>query len=171
MRGTINESKAFEQDASYSKVLTEIADAIGDEGAEAICKQYGGTRLYVPKKIKVGHPLEVLLGLEAALKLASVFGGFEHFDIPLSTKFNRAKRNVEICADHANGVALRILARKYCMTERNISNIVSGKQSVKPSSAKRSEMILAGKAAGMSEHSLAIKHGMTITTIRKITNS
>lgn len=115
-------------------MLAQIADAIGVEGAEAIARKYGGTRLYVPVRMHASHPLSDLLGLDKARALSVAFGGQEHFDIPQAVAFKRAKRDALICKDRGNGASVSELARKNEMSERNIRMILSvgRKQLAKP---------------------------------------
>ena len=109
----------------YTGVLSQIADAIGVDGAETIANKYGGTRLYVPVRMHVDHPLAELLGMDRAQKLSSAFGGQEHFDIPQAVALKRAKRDAQIHADRANGDSVMALALKNGMSERNVRVILS----------------------------------------------
>ncbi|WP_170181914.1 helix-turn-helix domain-containing protein [Phreatobacter stygius] len=55
--------------------LMEIAEAAGTKAALSLGVAYAGRRFYVPKRLGQQHPLTQLLGLEAARKLVSLFGG------------------------------------------------------------------------------------------------
>ncbi|MEO8343372.1 MAG: Mor transcription activator family protein [Gallionella sp.] len=128
MRDNTKNTNVFDSAHGYPGVLAEIADAIGEDAAMTIANQYGGTRLYVPKRIQVVHPLAELLGMEAAQKLASVLGGQDHFDIPQAVALKRAKRNAQIFADRAEGASVSELARKNSMSERNIRAIFAARR-------------------------------------------
>jgi hypothetical protein len=120
---------------NFRGVFKEIVDAIGEDGAHALIKQYGGTRLFVPLSIPDGHRLVVLLGMESAQKLCASFGGQEHFDIPLGAARKRARRNAQIYADRADGMSVPGVARKYHMSERGVRLILAARR--KPESTKQ----------------------------------
>ncbi|OIR16795.1 Mor transcription activator family protein [mine drainage metagenome] len=111
----------------YPRVFLEIAEAVGQEAALIICERYGGTRLYVPKKITSDHSLVELVGMEDALKLSSIFGGLLHFDIPQCNDIKRVQRDERIRADRVSGMSIRLIAQKYRLSERRIRNITNHK--------------------------------------------
>lgn len=105
-------------------VLREIADLIGLPATLILVEAYGGVRLYVPYKVPADHPLALLIGLSAAEKLAEVFGGSEHFDIPRAVAIARQARNRKLREDRTTGMSHRNLAQQYGMTERQVRNIL-----------------------------------------------
>jgi Mor family transcriptional regulator len=64
-----------------------------------------------------------LVGIENALKISDEFGGLELF-IPKGDDFRRAVRDADIRAAYDGGIKVRILARRYSLTERQIYNIL-----------------------------------------------
>ena len=74
-------------------VLREFERIVGLPATLRIVSIYGGVRLYVPRQMHAGHPLAVLIGVDAAQRLAEVYGGEEHFDIPRAVAIARASRN------------------------------------------------------------------------------
>lgn len=56
--------------AQMQRVVKELVDAVGLEGAIAIIKRWGGRELYVPTKIEPGDALALTVGLDTARKLA-----------------------------------------------------------------------------------------------------
>lgn len=57
------------------EAMEAIACAIGQAAALQLAAKYGGTRIYVPRKIGDHHPLCVTLGREIADSLAAYCGG------------------------------------------------------------------------------------------------
>lgn len=55
--------------------LREIAETIGVTAVFSLAREWGGVRVYVPKKISENHKLAQTLGYDSAQKLAEKFGG------------------------------------------------------------------------------------------------
>ncbi|MFZ6748538.1 Mor transcription activator family protein [Undibacterium sp. Ren11W] len=106
--------------------LRQVADLIGLQATLVLVRHYGGVRLYVPMLMTPEHILSRLIGFETALKLASEFGGIDHFDIPRATGALRLVRNRQIADKYVKGKSLRNLALEYAMTERAIVKILAG---------------------------------------------
>ncbi|MBF0370679.1 MAG: hypothetical protein HQL52_14600 [Magnetococcales bacterium] len=104
--------------------LLEIKDAIGLEGAMTLVKSCGGTRLFIPKRIRAQHKLAQLLGIERARRLSLRFGG-ETLMIVRAVKAMRQARNREIIRRYDAGIPVRTLAQEYDLTERAIYAILS----------------------------------------------
>ena len=49
--------------------IQEIADVLGDDDTMKLVHAHGGTRLFVPLKVRAQHKLATLLGVEQAAKL------------------------------------------------------------------------------------------------------
>ncbi|EQB32025.1 hypothetical protein [Sphingobium ummariense] len=56
-----------------SDIFQAVADVIGVEATEKLCRALGGTRLYVPATIGAHHPIAVAVGPESAAKIADHF--------------------------------------------------------------------------------------------------
>jgi hypothetical protein len=108
------------------ETLQEIVQLIGMVATLKLVGKYGGTRLYVPKRVLTGHPLAALIGRKAADTLADYFGG-EVLEIPRALSANVAQRNVAIKQEYRQ-LSQRQLALKYNLTERQVRNIVTGDQ-------------------------------------------
>ncbi|MBF0215062.1 MAG: hypothetical protein HQM00_16120 [Magnetococcales bacterium] len=104
--------------------MCEIAEIIGKEGAITLIQEYGGTRIFVPRKLRVQNKLATLLGIEQALKLSQHFGG-ETLNIVRGADMLRQKRNREIIQLYDSGKRVPDLARAYNLTERRIYDILS----------------------------------------------
>lgn len=53
----------------------ELAEAIGDDGADLLCRAVGGVSTYIPRKPVAGSPLSAVIGPERMEKLCAAFGG------------------------------------------------------------------------------------------------
>ncbi|GAB0056720.1 hypothetical protein SIID45300_01031 [Candidatus Magnetaquicoccaceae bacterium FCR-1] len=104
--------------------LQEIADAIGREGAMHLVENCGGTRVFVPRKMRVQHKLVTLLGFEQARKLSQYFGG-ETLTVVRNAQLLRRERNREIIRRYDAGTGVRQLALDNNLTERQIYAILS----------------------------------------------
>lgn len=104
--------------------LAEIAGIIGREGAMRLVDSCGGTRVFVPRKMKVQHKLATLLGFEQAHLLSRHFGG-EALTVVRGAEVIRRARNREIVQKYDKGIGVRQLAREHSMTERQIYSILS----------------------------------------------
>ena len=88
-----------------------------------IVKEHGGTRLFIPKNMNAQHRLANLLGIEQARLLSSHFGG-ESLNIPRMAGAKRANRNQEIIRRYDAGDPVRVLARAFELTDRQIYSIL-----------------------------------------------
>ena len=106
-------------------MLRQIVAIIGLQATLLLVGQYGGVRLYVPVKMTPEHVLANLIGFDLAAKLSAAFGGMDHFDIPQGMNAVRLVRNRQIAQKFIAGESLRMLAREYRLSERQIQNIVA----------------------------------------------
>ncbi|MBL8499573.1 MAG: hypothetical protein JNL77_03150 [Nitrosomonas sp.] len=104
--------------------LQEMEQHIGIKAVLLLVAKCGGVGLYVPREISADHAIARLIGIDAAEKLASVYGG-EELQLPKMLAASIARRNVEIRSEYRTH-SQRQLALKYHLTERQIRNIVTG---------------------------------------------
>ncbi|MBF0270880.1 MAG: hypothetical protein HQL98_02230 [Magnetococcales bacterium] len=104
--------------------LEEIAEVIGREGALQLVNACGGTRIFVPRKLRVQHKLVTMLGFEQARRLSHHFGG-ETLTVVRAAELLRRTRNREIVRRYDAGTGVRQLARDNALTERQIYAILS----------------------------------------------
>ena len=53
----------------------ELVDAIGDDGADLLCRAVGGVSTYIPRKPVAGSPISAVLGMKRMERLCAAFGG------------------------------------------------------------------------------------------------
>jgi hypothetical protein len=104
--------------------MVEIKSIVGLQGVMTLLNKCGGTRIFIPRKLKDQHKLTTLLGLEAAQKMSAYFGG-ETLTIVRGSRANKSLRNCEIINRYDNGEKVPKLAMAYELTERQIYTILS----------------------------------------------
>jgi hypothetical protein len=104
--------------------MVEIKEVVGLQGAIKLLSSYGGTRLFIPRRLKAQHKLANLLGLEAARKMSAYFGG-ETLTIVRGSQAKKAIRNREIIHRYDQGEKVPMLALAFELTERQIYTILS----------------------------------------------
>lgn len=99
--------------------LTELADVIGAQFAQELCKRFGGTRIYVPRRIGEHHPIYVALGCEGAAALAAYAGGGD-IDVPM-----QAARRERVIALYSKGTLTRgQIALETSYSERHVYRLI-----------------------------------------------
>lgn len=53
----------------------ELVDAIGDDGADLLCRAVGGVSTYIPRKPVAGSPLSAVLGMKRMERLCAGLRG------------------------------------------------------------------------------------------------
>jgi Mor family transcriptional regulator len=107
------------------KLLQEFVRLIGIEATLRLVERFGGLRIYIPLDPKPEHHLAQLIGLDNLAKLAQVYGGESHFELPKALHALTAVRNAKIRADY-RFKSIRELAAEHHLTERHVTRIVAG---------------------------------------------
>lgn len=105
------------------RVAIQLARQIGIGPTMTLLSEYGGIPVWVPARMPADHPLALLLGHEAALGLAAMYGG-EYLTVPRAAAAMRCTRDRQIVAAYDSGTTVSDLARQYRMTTRNIWTIL-----------------------------------------------
>jgi len=118
--------------------VQEIADVIGRQDALRLVRQLprclvedkrrpGSMQervmLYVPKKVKPGHPLVRILGAEGAEKMVRAFGG-ECLHPANCNAIHKDYRNDAVRKRHREGSRVPVLAASFGVSERQIRNVL-----------------------------------------------
>ncbi len=104
--------------------MLEIKEVVGVTGAVKLLQECGGTRIFIPRRLKAQHKLANLLGLEAARKMSAYFGG-ETLTIVRGSRARKRLRNLDIVRRYDQGEKVPELARCYELTERQIYTILA----------------------------------------------
>lgn len=115
-------------------LLQDFVRLIGLQATMALVERSGGLRLYIPTPDRVSdaHHLAQVVGLDNLRKLADVYGGEDHFQLPKAERALLAVRNARIAADYSTHKTARQLAAEYRLTERQVTRIVSDLGAVAP---------------------------------------
>ena len=100
-----------------------LVDVIGYRLGMALCATMNSGHLYVPIRLKPGHPIVGIVGQVAAEKLVGIYGG-QTIRIPQCSAMQRAKRNDEIKVLAAEGVKVGDIARRFGMTAQAIRYVL-----------------------------------------------
>ena len=108
--------------------LREVVDLIGLTATLKLVEHFGGAiAVYVPRAIEDDHPLTRAVGLVAARKLSSLYGGDCLRNIPRCARGLRRIRDAEIRrrrSPSGGGESPAQLALAFGLTERQIWTIL-----------------------------------------------
>jgi Mor family transcriptional regulator len=105
-----------------TSTLDSIAEAIGTSAAAKVVAEFGGRRLYVPRRAHPEDALARLIGARAAAELARVFGGDR---IMIPADFERAHRRERIVEARRRGLTISSIAREIRCTERYVYKVLA----------------------------------------------
>lgn len=100
----------------------ELADAIGEDGAEKLCRAVGGVSTYIPRTQPEGSPLCGVIGMERMRRLCSAFGGLR---VTLPNRRRSEPSKVRIARLLESGKAPGAVALEIGVTERYVRMIAS----------------------------------------------
>ena len=83
-------TEAAETVPQLPPLLSEIAEATSVGAAMKLVSDFGGTRVYVPRKPPKNSPLTKSVGARNAAAIARLYGG-EHLEVPLLSAASRAR--------------------------------------------------------------------------------
>ncbi len=105
------------------KLLQAWVAAIGIHPTMLLVQEYGGFRLYMPKKVAAEHPLAKLLGLATAKALVKAHGQDSHVLVPKAKAALLAVRDAKIMREYGPKTAVQ-LAREHGLSEPAIWRVV-----------------------------------------------
>ena len=107
-------------------LLQEFERLIGLEPTMALVRHSGGLRIYIPtpERVTADHIFAHVIGLENLLKLAEVYGGESHFQLPKAERALIQVRNARIAQAYTTHKTARELAVEYHLTERQVERIL-----------------------------------------------
>lgn len=108
-------------------LLQDFERLIGLDATMALVRHSGGLRIYIPtpERVTRDHPFAHEIGLGSLLKLAEVYGGEAHFQLPKAERALIQVRNARIANAYSTHKTARELAVEYRLTERQIVRIVA----------------------------------------------
>lgn len=122
----------------WPPILQRVADELGDAVAVSLVREFGGTRIKLPRNPGPGTRLAKVLGTETARRVVDLLGHGE-LPVPICAAVTRALWREEVRAARRAGATISALARRYRCSERTISRAVrceeSGREVMSPASA------------------------------------
>ncbi|WP_422847591.1 Mor transcription activator family protein [Acidovorax sp. M14] len=108
-------------------LLQDFERLIGLEPTMALVRHSGGLRIYIPtpERVTADHIFAHVIGLENLLKLAEVYGGESHFQLPKAERALIQVRNARIAQAYTTHKTARELAVEYHLTERQVERILA----------------------------------------------
>jgi hypothetical protein len=103
--------------------LDRVVELIGRFNAFKLAQAFGGTRLSIPEKIKPGHRLAELLGIEAAEVLAREYAKMM-VEIPRWQVLIRAIQALKLLRAHEAGESYERLALNHRLTSRSVRKLL-----------------------------------------------
>lgn len=98
----------------------EIARRLCGAGtADKLIQDFGGTRIFLPRRPAPDHPVSVSIGHKAALAIGAECHGIS-LDVPLGFDALRTRRKALIAKLRAEGKPVRAIARAAGTGERNV---------------------------------------------------
>lgn len=131
---TVHSVLQDEDDFRQNLGLDSIRALLGDEGAIRLLEKIGGTRVFIPVRVKTqddGKPSKILqfMSYESAVKLSREFGGLA-YDVPVGRKFR-------ISHYRAQGLALNDIAQKVGASRRAVARALKKLRSEAQCSMKK----------------------------------
>lgn len=99
---------------THHPTIGSIKKLIGEEDADKLSYEFGGNRIYIPKKVGEHHPIAVCVGLAQAKKICEAWYG-HNYNVP----FSMAKKHRAV-ALRKSGLSMRQVAIKLTMSERHV---------------------------------------------------
>lgn len=97
-----------------------LAEVIGEEAAQKLARDFGGTRLYIPREPGSAHPLVHSIGVELAARLCHVAAG-EIIELPiLKSRGERMRERRAIVRLRGEGWTVSAIARRLHCSERHV---------------------------------------------------
>ncbi|MGZ8362465.1 MAG: hypothetical protein ACXW3D_01280 [Caulobacteraceae bacterium] len=103
-----------------------ICDMLTEHACEALLRDFGGRRVYVPRDPGAAHPLSVSLGIDAARLLAREMSG-EYVDIPVAPA-----RRAQIIDLDRKGFGPAEIQRRVKCSRRLVFKVLAEAKAAKP---------------------------------------
>mgnify|MGYP003279676434 CR=1 FL=1 len=103
----------------------ELAELIGRDAADTLCRTYGGIPLYIPRYAGSDYPLSRLIGFSALRALVLGYGGLR-ITVPNGRKTAPVKD--EVLSMIERGLPHEEIAMKAGVTERYVRMLASRKK-------------------------------------------
>jgi Mor family transcriptional regulator len=108
-------------------LLQDFERIIGLAATLDLVRAYGGLRIYIPTpaRVRPDHPIAKIIGVDALMALAEVYGAEDHFPLPKAERAILAVRNARIARAYETHKTVRELAAVHHLTERQVERILA----------------------------------------------
>ena len=96
-----------------------LVQLLGQGDALVLCREYGGQRVRIPKKISAEHDIARRIGLQAASRMVEEFGGIA-LDVPFGRHIN-SRRRTQVVMSSSNSA--NVIAKALGITQRHVRRI------------------------------------------------
>lgn len=105
----------------FPQSMKLIVAAIGPAATIALAKAYGGAKVWIPmpSKLVEAHPLAQLLGIDVAVELSKVAGGYR-LQVPLCQSVQDAIDDQDMLRRWRDDQSAAQIARAHQTTERTV---------------------------------------------------
>src|SRR5690606_29772942 len=107
----------------WPPILRRVADELGDDVALKLMREFGGTRIKLPRNPGPGTRLATLLGAEMARRVVGLLGHGE-LPVPTCAAVTQAMWRRDVRAARRDGATISAIARRYGVSERTVSRAV-----------------------------------------------
>ena len=103
-----------------------LAQKVGVETLQQLAAKFGGTRLYIPRRLTSRSDLCGTIGLDAARVVTALFGG-ERIYIPIDWKLSLRKHDwrEQILVLRAKNLSVSRIARMLGCSERHVYKVIA----------------------------------------------
>lgn len=108
--------------ARLNSVLDDVAPVIGYTPTRIMAAWWAGRTLYVPARVRPGHPLDVLLGRLAFQKLVRAFAE-QYIHVPPLAEDMREIRDRQIADALARGESCADVAAQHGLSTRRVEQV------------------------------------------------
>ena len=110
--------------SSLPRWFRDLRKVVGEHGALAMSRSFGGASIYIPMRPHRRHPVARCIGMELARRLGAEYGG-DCVSIPKPDAVMRQVRSRRICSRRDQGATFDDLALEFKLSRRRVLQILN----------------------------------------------
>ena len=110
--------------SSLPRWFRDLRKVVGEQGALAMSRSFGGASIYIPMRPHRRHPVARCIGMDLARRLGAAYGG-DCVSIPKPDAVMRQLRGRRICSRRSQGATLDDLALEFKLSRRRVLQILN----------------------------------------------
>ncbi len=91
---------------------------------DALWRAFSGRRVYIPKQVRIDHPISIEVGQDAMRLLVEELGGVV-LEVPIFPELGAKGRRDRVLALRRSGLPVPLIAAELGCTERRVYGIVA----------------------------------------------